>query len=61
MFRSTIEILPEIATVLKNSEVEIYVDGGIRRGSDIFKCLALGAKCVFIGRPVLYSTALAGY
>ena len=38
---------------------ELYVDGGIRRGSDIFKCLALGATAVGIGRPYLYS--LAGY
>jgi isopentenyl diphosphate isomerase/L-lactate dehydrogenase-like FMN-dependent dehydrogenase len=35
--------------------IEIYVDGGIRRGSDIIKCLALGANCVFIGRPLIYA------
>jgi L-lactate dehydrogenase (cytochrome) len=34
---------------------EVYVDGGIRRGSDIFKAIALGAKGVGIGRPSLVS------
>ena len=35
--------------------MEIYIDGGIRKGSDIFKCLALGADYVFLGRGLLYS------
>lgn len=35
--------------------MEIYIDGGIWKGSDIFKCLALGADFVFIGRAFLYS------
>jgi isopentenyl diphosphate isomerase/L-lactate dehydrogenase-like FMN-dependent dehydrogenase len=35
--------------------MEIYVDGGVRKGSDIFKCLALGADFVFLGRGFLYS------
>ena len=42
------------------SRFEVYVDGGIRRGSDIFKALALGATAVGIGRPVLYSLASYG-
>lgn len=36
---------------------EIYLDGGICRGIDVFKALALGAKAVFIGRPVLWGLA----
>lgn len=36
---------------------EIYLDGGICRGTDVFKALALGAKAVFIGRPVLWGLA----
>lgn len=40
--------------------MEIYIDGGIRRGTDVIKALALGATAVGIGRPFLYSMA-AGY
>lgn len=54
---SAIEILPEVMDALKqeglDKNFEVYVDGGIRRGSDIFKALALGAKGVGIGRPFL--------
>ena len=42
------------------SKFEIFVDGGVRRGSDIFKAVALGATAVGIGRPVLYSLASYG-
>lgn len=35
----------------------MYFDGGIRTGTDVFKALAIGAKAVFIGRPVLYGLA----
>ena len=37
--------------------MEVYLDGGIRNGIDIFKALALGAKAVFIGRPILWGLA----
>ena len=40
--------------------VEIYVDGGIKRGRDIFKALALGAKAVLLGRPMIYGMAVGG-
>lgn len=36
---------------------EVFMDGGVRRGTDILKALALGAKAVFIGRPVLWGLA----
>ena len=39
------------------SDVEIYMDGGIRHGTDILKALALGARAVFVGRPVLWGLA----
>ncbi|KAJ3263780.1 Hydroxyacid oxidase 1 [Blyttiomyces sp. JEL0837] len=39
---------------------EVYLDGGIRRGSDVAKALALGARAVFIGRPVLWGLAHDG-
>ena len=35
--------------------MELYIDGGIKKGSDIFKCLALGADYVFVGRGFLFS------
>ena len=40
-----------------NGKIDIYLDGGIRKGTDIFKALALGAKAVFIGRPALWGLA----
>lgn len=36
---------------------EVFMDGGVRRGTDVLKALALGAKAVFIGRPVLWGLA----
>lgn len=54
---SPIELLPEIMDALRveglDKNFEVYIDGGIRRGSDIFKAIALGAKGVGIGRPSL--------
>ncbi|KAF0507179.1 FMN-dependent dehydrogenase-domain-containing protein [Gigaspora margarita] len=62
--RSGIEILPEVVEGLKKqgllNKIEIYVDGGIRRGSDIIKAIALGAKAVGIGRPLLYAMSSYG-
>jgi len=62
--RSGIEILVEVMAALRargaQDKVEVFVDGGIRRATDIFKAIALGAKAVGIGRPVLYSLAAYG-
>eukprot|EP01117_Protostelium_nocturnum_P010234 TRINITY_DN3672_c0_g1_i1.p1 TRINITY_DN3672_c0_g1~~TRINITY_DN3672_c0_g1_i1.p1 ORF type:complete len:521 (-),score=254.01 TRINITY_DN3672_c0_g1_i1:40-1602(-) len=62
--RSGIEILPEVTEALRRvgaeGKMEIFVDGGIRRGSDIFKAIALGATGVGIGRPALYAMAAYG-
>nr|AZL94554.1 hydroxyacid oxidase [Nephromyces sp. MMRI]AZL94555.1 hydroxyacid oxidase [Nephromyces sp. MMRI] len=57
---ASIDALPEIVEALKGSNVEIYLDGGVRRGSDIFKALALGANYVFVARPVLYGLTVGG-
>lgn len=61
--RPPLEVLVEARRMLKEKgledNIEIYLDGGIRRGSDIVKALCLGAKGVGLGRPFLY--AMAGY
>lgn len=56
---ATIDVLPEIAREV-NHRVPIILDSGVRRGSHIFKALALGADLVGIGRPYLYGLALGG-
>jgi isopentenyl diphosphate isomerase/L-lactate dehydrogenase-like FMN-dependent dehydrogenase len=53
---ATISILPEIVEAV-GGQVEVYVDGGIRRGTDVLKAIACGARAVFIGRPVLWGLA----
>jgi 4-hydroxymandelate oxidase len=55
----TIEVLPAITDAVAG-EVEILVDGGIRRGTDVVKALALGARATLIGRPILWGLAAAG-
>ncbi len=54
-----IEVLPSIVAAL-DGRAAVLVDGGIERGSDIAKALALGAKAVLVGRATLYGTAVAG-
>jgi len=56
---ATIDALPEIAAAV-GEQVELLLDGGIRRGSDAIKALALGAKAVLIGRPPLLGLAVNG-
>ncbi|EEC17109.1 (S)-2-hydroxy-acid oxidase, putative [Ixodes scapularis] len=54
-----IEVLPEVVRAVRG-RVEVYVDGGVRRGTDVVKALALGAKAVFVGRPVFWGLAYNG-
>ncbi len=56
---SSIEVLPEIVDAC-GDRAEVYLDSGIRRGSDIVKAVALGAKAVLIGRPYVYGLGAAG-
>lgn len=56
---ATIDALIEIVDTVQD-KAEVYLDGGIRTGSDVLKALALGAKCVFIGRPALWGLTYKG-
>jgi isopentenyl diphosphate isomerase/L-lactate dehydrogenase-like FMN-dependent dehydrogenase len=56
---ATIEALPEIAEAVEN-KIEVLVDGGIRRGTDVVKAMALGAKAVGVGRPIIWGLAVDG-
>ena len=56
---ATADALPEIAAAVAR-KAEVYVDGGIRRGTDIVKALALGARAVLVARPVIWGLALDG-
>ena len=56
---ATIEVLPEAVAAAKG-KLEVYLDGGIRRGADVVKAIALGAKAVFIGRPLFWGLAVDG-
>jgi 4-hydroxymandelate oxidase len=56
---ATIEALPQVADKVAG-RMPVFVDGGIRRGTDVLKALALGANAVFIGRPYLYGLGAAG-
>ncbi|KAJ2160818.1 Hydroxyacid oxidase 1 [Coemansia sp. RSA 552] len=56
---ATIDALPQVVEAA-GGRIEVYMDGGVRRGSDIFKALALGARAVFVARPVLWGLAYKG-
>jgi 4-hydroxymandelate oxidase len=58
--RSTIESLPEVAAAV-DGRLPILIDGGVRRGTDVFKALALGASAVSIGRPYCWGLAASGH
>jgi len=57
--RPTIQALPEVALEV-GSRIPVFVDGGVRRGTDVFKALALGARAVGIGRPFLWGLGAFG-
>jgi len=51
-----IDVLRDIVLAVDN-RLEVYLDGGVRTGTDVLKALALGARAVFIGRPAIYAVA----
>ncbi|NEQ12779.1 MAG: alpha-hydroxy-acid oxidizing protein [Moorea sp. SIO3E2] len=56
---ASIDALPEVVAAVGN-HLPVLIDGGIRRGTDVLKALALGASAVLVGRPVLWGLAVAG-
>jgi 4-hydroxymandelate oxidase len=56
---ATVLALPSVVEAV-NGGAEVYVDGGIRRGTDVLKAIALGARAVMVGRPVLWGLAAGG-
>jgi 4-hydroxymandelate oxidase len=56
---ATVHALPAVVEAVKD-RAEVYVDGGVRRGTDVLKALALGARAVMVGRPVLWGLAAGG-
>jgi L-lactate dehydrogenase (cytochrome) len=55
---SPLRVLPQILEQFKDGPV--MLDSGVRRGGDVLKALALGARCVFLGRPFNFAAAVAG-
>ncbi|XP_040851538.1 hydroxyacid oxidase 2 [Ochotona curzoniae] len=56
---ASIDALTEVVAAVKG-KIEVYMDGGVRTGNDVLKALALGARCVFLGRPILWGLAYKG-
>jgi isopentenyl diphosphate isomerase/L-lactate dehydrogenase-like FMN-dependent dehydrogenase len=56
---ASLDALPEVVEAV-DGRAEVYVDGGVRRGTDVVTALALGARAVLVGRPVLYGLAFGG-
>jgi 4-hydroxymandelate oxidase len=59
---ATLDVLPEVVDALAahGHRIEVLMDGGVRRGTDVLKALALGARAVLVGRPVLWGLATDG-
>lgn len=53
---SQLDVLEEVVEAV-DGRCDVFLDGGVRQGTDVLKALALGAKAVFIGRPVLWGLA----
>eukprot|EP00534_Pseudo-nitzschia_fraudulenta_P016873 CAMPEP_0201252806 /NCGR_PEP_ID=MMETSP0852-20130820/67114_1 /ASSEMBLY_ACC=CAM_ASM_000632 /TAXON_ID=183588 /ORGANISM="Pseudo-nitzschia fraudulenta, Strain WWA7" /LENGTH=466 /DNA_ID=CAMNT_0047552549 /DNA_START=533 /DNA_END=1933 /DNA_ORIENTATION=- len=57
---SALDVLPEVVDAIRGSGVPVWIDGGIRRGTDVLKALALGASAVGIGKPVFFALGVGG-
>jgi 4-hydroxymandelate oxidase len=54
-----VEALPGVVEAVAG-RAEVYLDGGVRRGTDVLKAIALGSRAVFVGRPALWGLAVGG-
>lgn len=59
IFHFQIDALREVVAAV-NGKIEVYMDGGVRTGNDVLKALALGARCIFLGRPIIWGLACKG-
>ena len=57
--QASLDVLPEVVAAVAG-RAEVYLDGGVRRGTDVVTALALGARAVFVGRPLAWALAVAG-
>ena len=57
---ATIDVLPECVDAA-DGKIPVHIDGGFRTGADIFKAIALGAKCCWIGRPMIWGLAVSKF
>jgi 4-hydroxymandelate oxidase len=57
--QASIEVLPHVVEAV-DGKIEVLIDGGFRRGTDVLKALALGARGVLVGRPICWGLATAG-
>jgi isopentenyl diphosphate isomerase/L-lactate dehydrogenase-like FMN-dependent dehydrogenase len=56
---AAVDALPEVVEAVGEG-VEVLLDGGVRRGTDVVKALALGARALLVGRPVIWGLAVGG-
>ena len=56
---ATIDVLEEVVDAVAG-QAEVYLDGGVRRGIDVVTAIALGARAVFVGRPIIFALASMG-
>ena len=52
-----IDALAKVVDAVRGRDIEVYMDGGVRTGTDVIKALGMGARAVFIGRPILWGLA----
>ena len=57
---ASIDVLQRVIEAVKDHRVEVYMDGGVRKGTDVLKAVGMGAKMAMIGRPAIWGLAYGG-